>query len=268
MLDWLVAILLALALGGPSGAGPPKPPSDLDRIAVAVEGVESGHGADPAMWRRNAAGPQGPMQVSAAAAADVGGGNRFAAEENRTIGRAYLALMYRRYGDWPDAVAAYNWGPANLDRWIAAGRPTSGLTAALRAYLDRVRGEFFLTAGPAPVRAPPVAVAPDPPAVAIRDPALRKIYLSDRVAIARLREFLAASSAGDSAADAGVVLATMRSVSTRRGYEEFARAGTPAAGPASPAALKQIAAILVAKLQAECAAIVLVDGKRHPQRAP
>src|SRR6185437_4305726 len=36
---------------------------ELDRMAYAVEGAESSHGANPAMWRPNPAGPQGPMQV-------------------------------------------------------------------------------------------------------------------------------------------------------------------------------------------------------------
>ena len=50
---------------------------DLDRIAFAVDGVESNHGQNPLMWRPTPDGPQGPMQVSLKAALDVGGGNRF-----------------------------------------------------------------------------------------------------------------------------------------------------------------------------------------------
>lgn len=53
------------------------------------------------MWRPNLAGPQGPMQVSEKAARDVGGGDRFDVTQNRTIGRAYLTLLYRRYVNWP-----------------------------------------------------------------------------------------------------------------------------------------------------------------------
>ena len=53
------------------------------------------------MWRPEPDGPQGPMQVSAAAAADVGGGDRFDETDTRALGRAYLAHMFRRYGSWP-----------------------------------------------------------------------------------------------------------------------------------------------------------------------
>ena len=116
----------------------PAREADLDRIAFAVEGAESSHGTDPRMWGPEPNGPQGPMQVSAAAAADVGGGNRFDIFENRMLGRGYLALMYRRYGNWPDAIAAYNWGPGNMDAWIGSSRPSAGFPLEVERYRDRV----------------------------------------------------------------------------------------------------------------------------------
>src|SRR5215813_14230367 len=110
----------------------------LDRIAYAVDGAESSHGADLAMWRSDPSGPQGPMQVSEAAAADVGGGDRFDSTENRALGRAYLVQLYRRYKNWPDAIAAYNWGMGNVDNWISAGRPPDKFAASVAVYLRRV----------------------------------------------------------------------------------------------------------------------------------
>jgi len=110
----------------------------LDRIAFAVDGVESGHGTDPKMWGPNPNGPQGLMQVSAAAAEDAGGGDRFDEQQNRVLGRAYLTLMYRRYGSWPDAIAAYNWGPGNMDSWISGGRTSDKLPPAVASYRTRV----------------------------------------------------------------------------------------------------------------------------------
>jgi len=50
------------------------PVTPLDRVAAAVDGVESSHGKDLAMWRPDPSGPQGPMQVGSAAATDVGVG--------------------------------------------------------------------------------------------------------------------------------------------------------------------------------------------------
>jgi hypothetical protein len=110
----------------------------LDRVASAVDGAESSHGKNIAMWRPDPSGPQGPMQVSEAAATDVGGGDRFDLTQNRALGRAYLALLYGRYKNWPDAIAAYNWGPRNIDTWVKAGRPLEKLLVGVAAYTTRV----------------------------------------------------------------------------------------------------------------------------------
>jgi hypothetical protein len=122
--------------------------ADLDRVAFAVDGAESSHGLDPGMWRPEFSGPQGPMQVSAAAAIDLGGGDRFDLAQNRLLGRGYLARLYRRYGDWPDAIAAYNWGPGNLDAWIERGRPATGLPLEVERYRDRVLRDGSIGQGP------------------------------------------------------------------------------------------------------------------------
>jgi soluble lytic murein transglycosylase-like protein len=78
------------------------------------------------------------MQVSAAAAFDVGGGDRFDLTQNRALGRAYLARMFRRYGNWADAVTAYNWGPGNVDAWIIGGRAPDKLPLGVERYRSRV----------------------------------------------------------------------------------------------------------------------------------
>jgi hypothetical protein len=126
----------------------PADDSELNRVAFAVDGVESGHGRTPLMWRDDLDGPQGPMQVSAAAALDVGGGDRFNLAENRQIGRAFLAQLYQRYGNWPDAIAAYNWGPGHVDHWIATGRPLERLPLETARYLKLVLRDAFLTGTP------------------------------------------------------------------------------------------------------------------------
>ena len=119
---------------------------ELDRIAFAVDGVESRHGRDPLMWRPEPDGPQGPMQVSLKAALDVGGGDRFDLRQNRLLGRAYLAQMFQRYGNWPDALAAYNWGPGNVDAWIADGRRAERLPSETFRYVRRVMRDALIAA--------------------------------------------------------------------------------------------------------------------------
>jgi hypothetical protein len=128
----------APSLGPDLGLFAPASAGEIDRVAFAVEGVESGHGTNLAMWRPGLDGPQGPMQVSAAAALDVGGGDRFEPHANRQLGKAFLARMYERYGNWPDALAGYNWGPGNVDAWIAAGRPEDRLPLETARYIEIV----------------------------------------------------------------------------------------------------------------------------------
>jgi hypothetical protein len=166
-----IILLLSQAIAASTMAGERKTPhaatpviagNPLDRVAFAVDGAESSHGSDEAMWRTDPSGPQGPMQVSAAAATDVGGGDRFDTVQNREIGRAYLAQLYRRYGDWPDAIAAYNWGIGNLDAWVKAGRPAGKVVFGVSAYLGRVLHDSGLCEdGPTKtVRAPKATRAP------------------------------------------------------------------------------------------------------------
>ena len=135
---WLGAalplLLAAAAHADPADGSPPN----LASVAGAVEGAESSWGRKPRMRRADPQGPQGPMQITAAAAADVGGGDRFDLQQNRALGRAYLGRMYSRFGSWGDAVAAYNWGPGRIDDWIRNGRPAAGLPFAVERYRERV----------------------------------------------------------------------------------------------------------------------------------
>jgi Transglycosylase SLT domain len=135
-----LSALFSIDLFGPANAG------ELDRIAYAVEGVESRHGTDPGMWRPSWTAAQGPMQVTASAALDVGGGNRFDFYQNRLLGRAYLAQMFQRYGNWPDAVAAYNWGPGNMDQWIVGGRSADRLPFDVARYVAHVLRDALIAA--------------------------------------------------------------------------------------------------------------------------
>lgn len=154
---------LPVAVSGARSSGqrainavPSSPRTTLDRVAYAVDGAESSHGEDLAMWRSDPSAPQGPMQVSGPAADDVGGGDRFDSNENRAIGRAYLAQLYRRYKNWPEAIAAYNWGMGNVDNWVKAGRPADKFLIAVAAYLRRVLHDSGMCerSTAAPVRPP------------------------------------------------------------------------------------------------------------------
>jgi hypothetical protein len=140
----MALFVFALLLSHTASAGKASHSTELDRVAYAVESAESSHGTNPAMWRAEPAGPQGPMQVSERAAIDAGGGNRFDIEQNRTLGRAYLNLLHRRYGNWVAAISAYNWGMSRVDSWIKGGHQPGKLLPGVARYVRRVLDESGL----------------------------------------------------------------------------------------------------------------------------
>jgi soluble lytic murein transglycosylase-like protein len=59
-------------------------------------------------------GEVGMFQLMPATAASLGV-NPYDATQNIQGGVSYLAQMYSMFGDWNDALAAYNWGPGNVN---------------------------------------------------------------------------------------------------------------------------------------------------------
>ena len=135
-------------------------PGDMDRLTNIVMGIES------AGRRYDASGKliegpatkygtaKGEMQVLDGTNRDPGYGVKPAAddspEERARVGRDYLAAMVREYdGDVSKALAAYNWGPGNLDKAVKEHGPT-WLQAApeeTRSYVERGVREFGAGAG-------------------------------------------------------------------------------------------------------------------------
>jgi len=106
---------------------------DADLLASVVRQESNGHAH--AVSR---AGAQGLMQLMPGTASDLGVSNTFAPGDNIQGGTAYLDSLLRRYNDsLPLALAAYNAGPAAVDRWH--GIPPYRET---RAYVARVIHEY------------------------------------------------------------------------------------------------------------------------------
>jgi len=62
-------------------------------------------------------------------------------EENRRVGREYLDALLKKYdGNLDHALAAYNYGPANTDKWIANGADPKQLPQETQDYLVKVKG--------------------------------------------------------------------------------------------------------------------------------
>jgi len=112
----------------------------MSSLAQAVEWAES-RGNPRALSPK---GAMGLMQLMPGTARDPGFGvqgtdDPWNPDENRRVGRAYLDAMLKRYdGDQKAALAAYNWGPGNVDKWIAGGRDPSRLPDETRNYIASV----------------------------------------------------------------------------------------------------------------------------------
>jgi soluble lytic murein transglycosylase-like protein len=106
---------------------------DADLLASVVRQESGGHAH--AVSR---AGAQGLMQLMPGTATQLGVADSFAPTQNIQGGTAYLDSLLRKYHDnLPLALAAYNAGPAAVDRWH--GIPPYRET---RAYVARVIHEY------------------------------------------------------------------------------------------------------------------------------
>ena len=106
---------------------------DADLLASVVRQESDGH---PHAVSR--AGAQGLMQLMPQTASGLGVANSFAPRQNIQGGTAYLNALLTRYHDsLPLALAAYNAGPAAVDRWH--GIPPYRET---RLYVARVIHEY------------------------------------------------------------------------------------------------------------------------------
>jgi len=84
-------------------------------------------------------GAQGEMQVMPGTSRDPGFGVKPARDgspdELARVGRDYANTLLARYKDPKIAAIAYNWGPGNTDKWLAAGADMSKLPRETQGYV-------------------------------------------------------------------------------------------------------------------------------------
>ena len=141
VLGLAAAAFLAVERALPSWYAQLRYPLRYEHIVV---GHAENYGLDPALLAaviyhesrfdadaRSSSGAVGLMQLLPATAQGIAvhtGGSRFRVgdlvdpEINVRYGSFYLRRLLRKYGDLRHALAAYNAGQANVDRWLAAGR--------------------------------------------------------------------------------------------------------------------------------------------------
>lgn len=103
-----------------------------------------------------AAGEQGLFQLMPSTAVQYGVSNPFDPVANTQGGVSYLADLYDQFGNWVDALTAYNWGPGNVSTYGAAAAP-----ASTKQYVANALASAGLTE-PATTGATAPAVAPSP----------------------------------------------------------------------------------------------------------
>jgi hypothetical protein len=114
-------------------------------LALAVARRESGLNQSAV----SAAGAIGVMQLLPATAAQYGA-DPYNTAENIDAGVRYLRDLLNQYGDTAKALAAYNWGPGNLNRAIATYGDAwlNHAPAETQAYVAAIAG-VQPSAGPA-----------------------------------------------------------------------------------------------------------------------
>jgi Transglycosylase SLT domain len=135
-------------------------------IATLVQQAAIRYGVDPALalavaqresgLNPNAVSPtgaQGVMQLEPPTAAQYGVTNPFDPVQNVNAGVHYLADLLGQYGgDVAKAVAAYDWGPGNLNRAIASygGNWLSAAPTETQNYVAAITGVTAESNAPAP----------------------------------------------------------------------------------------------------------------------
>jgi soluble lytic murein transglycosylase-like protein len=142
---WLKGSGAASAAYPPARGVPLPGPGDsvaaydpLSSVAGAVAQVESGGRQFDAKGNVivSSAGALGIMQLMPQTAAGLGV-NPYDANDNMRGGTLYLGQMFDEFGNWRDALAAYNWGPGNVSRTLNNG---GEFPSSVNGYVDSVSG--------------------------------------------------------------------------------------------------------------------------------
>lgn len=111
----------------------------------------------------NAVSPKGAlglMQLMPQTAANPGFGitpaQNSTPQENVRVGSEYLGALQQKYGDTPTALAAYNWGTGNVDKWLANGADPSALPKETQNYVKKVLTNQAISGSMAPATAQPL----------------------------------------------------------------------------------------------------------------
>jgi soluble lytic murein transglycosylase-like protein len=125
--------------GGDDSGGVSPSNYSIDSIGRAVAWVESRGRQYDANGNvlKSKAGALGIMQLMPSTAAQLGIDPNDE-EQNLAGGESYLQQLFAKYGNWEDALAAYNWGPGKVDAALASG---SAYPGSVQEYIENVEAQ-------------------------------------------------------------------------------------------------------------------------------
>jgi hypothetical protein len=133
------------------------------QVAIEVAVQESGLNPNAV----SPAGAQGVMQLMPATAAQLGVTDPFNPAQNVNGGVQYLSQLYAQYGSWDLALAAYNWGPGNVNNALAQN-PSNPLSLApsetqnyVSSVLTGAGGNYSTTITPSSIATGATNLLPD-----------------------------------------------------------------------------------------------------------
>lgn len=94
-----------ILMGAATSAGIPP--------ALLLAQAKQESGLNPSAYNAKS-GATGLLQLEPSTAAQLGVSNPLDAQQNARGGATYLAQMYNQFGSWDLALAAYDWGPGNV----------------------------------------------------------------------------------------------------------------------------------------------------------
>jgi hypothetical protein len=134
----------------------PRGRDALDNISHAIALTESGdeHFDKDGKVKISPKGAIGVGQFMPGTAKDRGI-DPYDEAQNRAEIPKLAGELFDKYGNWDDALAAYNWGPGNVDKWIARGRNEDQMPAETKNYISDTirRAGMSETSATSPVKA-------------------------------------------------------------------------------------------------------------------
>jgi Transglycosylase SLT domain len=131
-------------------------PEDINSLILKVKQLESGgkHFDKQGNIITSPKGAEGIMQVMRHTQRDPGFGVSPAKDKSpselQRVGEDYFKAMYNKYQDAKLAAMAYNWGPGNVDKWLASDKKTAVPQETIRYASNFSKGGIASFAGEGP----------------------------------------------------------------------------------------------------------------------